>query len=41
MEENRIRLMEKLDRSFVEHLRRAQEAGGKICPANLTAVYGY
>ena len=41
MEENRIRLMEKLDRSFVEHLRRAQETGGKICPANLTAVYGY
>ena len=41
MEENRIRLMEKLDRSFVEHLRRIQEAGGKVCPAELTAVYGY
>ena len=38
MEQNRIRLMEKLDRCFVEHLRRSAEVGGGY-PADLVEVY--
>ena len=41
MEQNRIRLMEKLDRSFTEHLRRASEADRSAYPAELIAVYEY
>ena len=38
MEQNRIRLMEKLDRSFVELLRQSAEAGEGY-PADLVNVY--
>ena len=41
MEQNRIRLMEKLDRSFTEHLRRATESDRSAYPAELIAVYEY
>ena len=41
MEQNRIRLMEKLDRSFTEHLRRASETDRSAYPAELIAVYEY
>ena len=41
MERNRIRLMEKLDRSFVKHLRRITETDGGAYPAELIAVYEY
>ena len=40
MEQNRIRLMEKLDRCFVEHLRRSAEAGERY-PTDLVEVYEY
>lgn len=40
MEQNRIRLMEKLDRSFVELLRQSAEAGEGY-PADLVNVYEY
>ena len=40
MEQNRIRLMEKLDQCFVEHLRRSAE-GGEGYPADLVEVDEY
>ena len=40
MERKRSALMEKLDRSFVEHLRQSAEAGSRY-PADLIAVYEY
>ena len=40
MEQNRIRLMEKLDQCFVEHLRRSAE-GGEGYPTDLVEVYEY
>ena len=41
MEQNRIRLMEKLDRSFTKHPRRASESDRSAYPAELIAVYEY
>ena len=40
MEQDRIRLMEKLDRCFVERLRQSAEAGEGY-PADLVEVYEY
>ena len=41
MEQNTIRLMEKLDRNFAEHLRRSAETDSGVYPAELIAVYEY
>ena len=41
MEKNTLRMMEKLDRNFVEHLRRITEMDGGAYPAELIAAYEY